>query len=412
MVNPDQIKEMLHARLRPTHVPSPDPAWWRLQSTLRAPGARSQTRGRAVLVGLGVLVAILATMSIALASSPDLRQQLAGMVGMASKGNRISTVQPPPPFTVFQPMELPAEMQLVAQAYSPGSVGNGQPSWSGVESGVARPSIVGASAQRAGSSGPDSQVLTTARRRAQDLLGTTKEATLVLVYASPDGRIVAVVEQSALGKTPSSGDPVTINRATGTVVTSDHETIVRWIVQNTFLQVYATMDRGAAIAFANDLQPTALTSAASTQAVAAQATALRALPTRIPLAQRVAAVETPTVNAAAVARTCGRWDPDLFRTAPTASFDQVKCVARTIVGIDQPGSSGLSRYSWHEAAARLGLDPSVGPKNDPTVWLAELDDRTESQGWVVVLDTQTGQPYLVVFLKAAQAISSNASNHP
>ncbi len=61
------------------------------------------------------------------------------------------------------------------------------------------------------------------------------------------------------------------------------------------------------------------------------------------------------------------------------------------------GGYGLSRYSWHEAAARLGLDPSVGPAGDPTVWMATFEEA--KGGEVVILDASTGTPYLVVRLR-------------
>lgn len=414
MVNPDQIEEMLRVRLQTARAPSPDLVWQRLQPAIREAAPRAPTIGRAWQVGMGVLVAILATMSIALASSPDVRQQLVGLVGMASAGNRVSALQPVP-FAVFQPTDLPAGMRLVAQAYNPSyapsPASNGQSSWPtiGLTTVNHLPIIEGASALRVGSPQADQQVEVAAQRRAQELLGTAKEATLVLVYANPAGRLVAVVERSAAGKGLPAGDPVTIDYTKGTVSVSGSEIIVSWVDRGTFLQVHATMDRAEAVAFASRLIPSDLASFADAQAAAA---ALRAISTPVPLAERVAAVETPTVDPVIVANKCGRWDPALSRTTPAASFDQINCVAQAVVGIDQPGSYGLSRESWHEAAARLGLDPSMGPPNNPMVWLAELHDRTERDGWVVVLDTQSGQPYLIIRLKPGQAQPSVRSSQP
>ena len=102
-------------RLRPPTVPPASETWRRLQ--LQLSDARRPRRASVISlrVVLAALAALMATAGIALASSPDLRQQLAAAVGMASLGNRVSSLQPPP-FRVFQPTSLPDGLRLVAEA--------------------------------------------------------------------------------------------------------------------------------------------------------------------------------------------------------------------------------------------------------------------------------------------------------
>jgi len=115
-------------------------------------------------------------------------------------------------------------------------------------------------------------------------------------------------------------------------------------------------------------------------------------------------VEAPDGLPPGASERCGAWNAELYRTDPPASFAQATCVARLVAGVGEGTSSALSRLSWREAAEGLGLGAAGGPATppgNPTVWLARLGGAPHEppgSGRVVVLDTATGRPYVLVTL--------------
>jgi hypothetical protein len=113
MIRPDEMLEVLErqlaSRLQPARLPPVDETWDGVQWRLFARGPRRTTRRLVLCAGLAMLVLLLLTAGLVLAS-PDLRAWLGVAVGMRWTQARLDSVSPAPPFTVLYVIEAgPAE---------------------------------------------------------------------------------------------------------------------------------------------------------------------------------------------------------------------------------------------------------------------------------------------------------------
>lgn len=423
----DDLERRLARRLQPDRAPGADETWRRIAPRLETradrgrlrllPGWAAWTAGAVVLVV--ALFAALAlrpppggnpaagtfptpmgaptstvphtnanvrtTPTIVVGILPPTSTTRAAGGGIAWNGNLITELQPWPPFTVFQPSTLPAGMQLVANAYNPGADEGGHPRGA--------PSVSGASS-RGGGRDADPGVIQAARQRAGQLLGDERKATLVLIYAAGPHAFVELVQRSARGASLPTGEAITVRALPAVSTQRDGRDGLTWIEGDTLLSLYTTLGQSEALRVAAGLRPTivlGLTTPTGARTPTPPAWV------GAPLAQRRGAVTVPQVDRQAVARQCGEWHPNLYAQAPQPVYQQLICMARFIAGADERGNAGVSRYTWHEAAERLGLDLAAGPAGDPGVWLVSVDV-SERGGQVVVLDADTGEPYLLVEL--------------
>jgi len=111
---------------------------------------------------------------------------------------------------------------------------------------------------------------------------------VVLVYATGPGQLIDLLEHTAAGKTLPAGDAVAIHQPMGRITLSGATTFLFWMEHRTWPEIHTRLDRQQMLQFANRLQVSPLTSFASSEAAAA----LRVQPTPVPLAQRIAEVET------------------------------------------------------------------------------------------------------------------------
>ncbi|GEM_PF-3022509 len=334
------------------------------------------------------MLAVLATASLALAGSPQLRQQLVALSGVGGSGNRITSLLPAPAFTVLQPTSLPPETQLLVRAYNPNQASSGQTP-------LPVPMMLAAGA----GGRVDAAVAKAATDRAQQLLGNGTTSTLVLIYVTDGDQLLELVEQPGSGRTLPAGTPVVIGHADGVLTRGDTGIVLTWFQQGTWLEIHTGLSQAQALQFAVRLQSSTLTSDGG-----APSASQPALPTHVPLAQRVAAVTTPSISDAILAGRCGSWPAEPAGHLGYAGSQQATCVARAVVGAvagDFP-SSGVSLVPWRDAAAQLGLDPARGPSGNPPVLTVELGDNAGVAGWEAVLDKGTGHPYLLVQLKRGQ----------
>lgn len=411
------LERRLAGRLRPTRVPGADDTWRRIAPLLDGPNARREARPVSPRVAfvLAAVVTLVLVIGIVLAVAPGGGQRgriaiggggmgmgaaspspaptvppatpaqtrTAPVSGITWNGNVITSLQPPPPFIVFQPALLTQDMQLIASAYSPGSA----------EGGRLAPSASG-STSRSGGWKVEPAVVETATQRGRQLLGDGREATVVLIYAASPEAFVELVQRPARDKQLPIGDPTTIRNLPAVFAPRDGRDVLAWVEGGTFLELYTTLGRGHAVGMATGLRPTALTAVTTPVGVP---TAAPPAWVNVPLAQRRGAVTVPQVDRQALARQCGEWHPNLYAGGPPLAYQQATCVARFVAGADDRGNAGVSRYTWHEAAERLGLDMAAGPAGDPGVWLVQVNV-SERGGGVVVLDADTGDPYLLVEL--------------
>ncbi len=386
----EELEQRLAQRLRPVHVPTAETTWRAVQARLH--GDRERGTGHPaprlmMRVGLALLTALMITTTVVLAGSPAAREQvraIAGVVGIGGTGSRVTALQPTPPFAVLQPSYLPPGMQLVAQSYNPGPTADGRPSVSAT-----------GAMSRGGGNDVDPAIVTAAAQRAQELLGDGREAMVVLIYAAGPEQFVEVVERSASGRALPAGDPVRLRNTQGAFTQRDGRDVLSWIEGDVFVEVYTTMGRAEALRVATGLQQTTLT---AVEAPHDEPTPLPPAWVNYPLARRQGPIVAPQAGREAIDRVCGAWDPSLYATAPSKSYQQAICAARLLAGVGEGSNAGLSRHEWHQAAERLGLDPAGGPAGNPTVWMATLDV-SDSGGSVVVLDVETGEPYVVMRLR-------------
>ena len=403
MIRPDEMLDALErrlaSRLQPARLPAADEAWQGVQWRVFTRGPRRTRRGLVLRVGVAVLVLLLLTAGLVLAS-PDLRAWLGVAVGMRGTQARLDSLSPAPPFTVFQPASLLPGTQLVASGYNPGPSESGAPASSAVGASAPRPSISSAARRINGQDVPPN-VAEGAQTRVQQLLGAGREAVLVLIYADPAGHTTEVVERPATGRGLPSGEPATVRGQPAMLIRRDERDVLALIDQGTYLEITGSLGRESVLQFANSLQPTPLAPSEQPDAGGGSPAALPTPPagSQVPLAQRVGTRETPRATRQDVIRQCG-WRSLENGRPPQGSSEQVRCAAGLVAGLaaDQ-GSWGFGFSRWSQAAARLGIDPSTGPADDPTVYLAQLDV-TEYHGSVVVLDAASGEPYVVVALKA------------
>jgi hypothetical protein len=276
-------------------------------------------------------------------------------------------------------------MRLVANAYNPGADEGGHPRGA--------PSVSGASSRSEGQD-VDPGVVQAARQRAGQLLGDERKATLVLIYAAGPDAFVELVQRSARGASLPTGEAITVRALPAVSTQRDGRDVLTWIEGDTLLSLYTTLGQSEALRVATGLRPTIVLGLVTPTG---DRTPTPPAWVGAPLAQRRGAIAVPQVDRQAVARQCGEWHPNLYAQAPQPVYQQLICMARLIAGADERGNAGVSRYTWHEAAERLGLDLAAGPAGDPGVWLVSLAV-SERGGQVVVLDADTGEPYLLVEL--------------
>lgn len=97
-------------------------------------------------------------------------------------------------------------------------------------------------------------------------------------------------------------------------------------------------------------------------------------PTLVPVRERLAGVQVPTVDRGEIGRRWGSWNPGLC-PGPRVS-EQARSVAQVVAGVRKTtlmGGWGTSRYAWQQAVQELGLDPANGPRGNPTVWSVRLE---------------------------------------
>ncbi len=380
----NDFENLLRTTLLPSSVPSFEQMWTPVELSLIKQPARAHFlhfRARGVKASLAFIGLLVMMTSIVFATSPDIRQQLKTAVGIGGQGNHLTSLQPSPSFTIFQPTYLPAGMQLITTAYNPGVAGGSQ----------SLPSISG-SAARVDGKGIDPSVIATATSRSSQLLTSSHEAVVVLIYASGVDRFVDVVQRPAMGLSLPTGDPVTVHGTRATLMQSDGRDILTWVEHGTFIQVATTLGREEALRMANDFMPSTL---ATIEAQPNNGTAPAWLTTS--LAQRTGIIQTPTADQQAIRQQCGQWRA-LPSNISADSYQQAICVARIIAGEDHQVNAGVDYYDWHRAAARLGLDPSVGPSGNPNVYLIQINISNDG-GTAVVLDAKTGIPYIVERLR-------------
>lgn len=387
MDNPESVEQALTARLRPAQVPPANDTWRRLTPALFGQSRSGHSRRRVLQVGGGALLTVLATVSLALASSPQLRQQLGVLSGVGGSGSHLSSLQPSPSFPVLQPPSLPSDWRLLVRAYNPNQAKSGRPQ-------LPVPMLI-----TAGSDGKvDAALAQAATEQAQRLLGDGATPTLVLIYATNMGQLVDLVEQSGQGRSVPAGTPVAIHQARGVVTQDGANAVLTWIEQGTWVEVHTPLGQAAALQFADRLQASAMANAGSAQVPTGQP----ALATRVPLAQSAAAVTTPTIADAALASRCGAWQAEPDGHLSIAGSQQAACVAKAVAGAGNFPSVGVSVLPWQDAAAHLGLDPARGPAGNPLVLAVDLENGTGVAIWQVILDKGTGHPYVLVQLKPGQ----------
>ena len=315
-----------------------------------------------------------------------LRQQLGVLSGVGGSGNHLTSLQPAPPFTVLQPTNLPGGWQLLVRAYSPNQANSGQTP-------LPAPMVMMVAAGAGGK--VDAAVAQSATDQTRHLLANSVTPTLVLIYATSAGQLIDLVELSSSGRSLPAGTPVTIHQATGAETQDGANAVLTWVEQGTWLELHTPLGQAASLQFADQLQPSVVT---STHATVAQTV----LPTRVPLAQRVAAVTIPTISDAVLTARCRAWQAEPDGQLAITGSKQATCIAQAVVGAGEFPSVGVSVIPWHDLAAQLGLNPARGPAGDPLVLAVELEDGSGVASWQVILDKGTGHPALLVQLTRGQ----------
>ncbi len=310
-------------------------------------------------------------------------------LAVVGEENRVTTLYPPPPFQVLQPAYLPAGMRLLVVAYNP------EPSSSPPE---ARNVSQGSPPGQALSA----EIISDAVRRARQLAGDGREATLVLIYAAGPDQFIELVQRPAGDRQRPAGDPATVRDTVAVYTQRDGRDVLTWVdsastvSRSSFVEVYTTLGRDETQRVADHLQ-----------AIWPGETPRSPIPTPAPTSTSGNArsrpgkttIVAPQAGREAIVRACGPWPmpPAPPATSSHEEYGRIACAARLVAGVSQSNSYGISRGGWREAAARLGLDPAVGPPGDPAVWEVSLA-APDGGGSVVILAAATGEPYLVVEL--------------
>ncbi len=382
MANDIDLDKHLRALMRTRYVPPFEPIWHQAQPVMVATPQSPQRFTHHVRVALALVILLVLTTNVVLASSSEIRQRLLATVRIGGGGSSITVLQPPPMFAIFQPSYLPAGIRLVASAYNPGSTDNGS---------VARV-VTGSILLDANSNIPESAIAMATQRGEALVQGGTP--TVVFIYTDDKMHIVEIVQEPGSINTLPQGDSVTLHGTPGVITNQSGPTTVTWIEQGTRIQVKALLGRDELIHIANGLQRSTLATMQpdrSTSSVTAGE--------GFSLAERVVIARyAPPVEHQAIVQECGMWDSNLYKTTPTASFSQAVCVARVVAGEGKLKSSGVDRYRWQYAAARLGLDSTRGPSDNPEVYLVQVSG-TDYGDNVVVVNAMTGEPFLIVHLK-------------
>lgn len=348
----------------------------------------SRPRGLAPVlqVVVAVAVSLALTAGVVLAVSPDVRERLrTTLTGAQGQGSRVTSLEPAPPFAVLQPVSLPSGMRLIAYAYAPGLAAPGQP---------ARPTL-STSVGRLDGRGVDAATTDRARDRIRRLVSDGHGPMLVLIYAAEGDQFVEVVEQAAGGRALPAGEPLALRGASAVLAQRDGRTVLSWAEQGTFVELYTTLGRTEALRVAEGLQTTTLDAFG----------AVLSPPAGPGPALRAAAIASPQGGGELAAQRCGPWQPLLYQTDPPAGFRQALCVARLASGAEEGTGYALDRSTWRDAAQRLALNSSVLPPPPPLpgqpVWLVYLGGSAAAGRGekAVIIDGETGQPYLVVDLR-------------
>jgi hypothetical protein len=432
-VNPNaspgsDLERRLAARLQPVRVPGAEQAWAQLAPHLGRPGSRPFWVTLATAATALVLIAVSAALANALifprgivveenaggygsapaTVAPTSQPTAPAAVSIAGQAGRIISIAPPPPFTVFQPSNLPDGMLMLAQAYQ----AEPQPS------GQQLPTSAAAGATAAGTAS-DPATAQAAGRWSRELLGNSQEATLVLVYAAAPDDLVGLVQRSAIDKLLPAGETITVRGLPGTFTQQDGRTTLTWIEGDTYLELSVSTQTDELLAIgavaaglvvtplttpppipanASPDQPVANGQGAVAVAVGGSSAGNQGTISATagdPTAGGQGVVATASFDRAALAQQCGAWDPNLFTTNPKASFEQVSCYALAITNSSGREDYSYDRVTWSEAAARLGIDQTIGPANDRIVWLVTIGTGNAIVNQVV-LDTETGEPVVIV----------------
>ncbi len=385
MISFEEIERKLKSYLRPASVPSVDDIWHDLKNAL----GRQRLRHRmpALKVALAVAALLITTTGLALAASPPLREQIETAVGIKGGRGGISSIQPTPLFQIFQPTLLPQGMQLRVTAYNPGPGSDTKP----------RVTIMLSAAVRSEGSGSYDPAVQAAKQRASHLLSEGGGARLVLIYGADQDNVVEVVERAADSRSLPEGIAATVHKQPAVFSQRDGREVLAWIEQGTLVEIYANLDRVDTLRVAEGLRKTDLTALQPRTSSAQTLTDTPPAWVRTPWAQRVDSVQRSTVSHDAIVQQCGRWN-DTRTTYGAQTFDQAICAARVAASVNVVENYGLDRSQWLDLAQRLKVDPALVPDGNRLVWVVQLNI-SQAGGSVVVIDVETGQPYMVVTLR-------------
>jgi hypothetical protein len=397
MIGIDDLEHQLRATLQPPELPPVAETWRRLQPRLGRQRVERRRLGTPLRVALAVVVLLVLSSSLALASSSDLRDYLsdvasgrASMVGGQVTDSGIRSLYPAPRYTILQPSTLPDGWGFVGYGYHPAPVEVGPVN-------VPRPDGVIIFSRIAGRDVPG-DVVSKANARTRQLLSQTPGQVLALLYAREQQQLAEVVERPVSSDLPV-GEPTTVHGLAAVRVSDGGREMVAWVEQGTLLEVSTTTGRAETARLADAVQVTLLVPFQKTEAGRQLLSASPTPPASpdVPLSHRVGPLAIPLGTREEIVRQCG-WAPPVDNQPPSQAGDQVRCAALLAAGLTNPQEGwGFDFSPWTRAAERLGIDPSAGPAGDPLVYLVHIEV-TNYAGSVVVLDAASGEPYLLVRL--------------
>lgn len=389
------LERRLAARLQPTRVPGAERAWAQVAPRLGRPGTARPRRTLATVAATLVLVAALTAAANVLIfprggsqyggspipPTPTIQAPVAVAPNMSIHGDRVLSLAPLPPFTIFQLTAPPEGLHLLTQAYDPGT-----------QVGRQRLPAMGATSVSASSQPDDSATRQTAEQWSNDLFIVGQEATLVLVYAATPDDLIGLLQRAAADKLLPTGEAVTVRGLPGVRTQHDGRTTITWIERGTYLELTANARANELPALAATLIETAVN---APQPTFPGGTLPLPDPAADPTTSGQGIVVTASLDRDEIVRRCGNWDPTLHAT----NQDQVTCYAKAMTGASDKEGYGLSRITWSEAATSLGIaPPSISPDDRP-VWQVTFVTNTNNIVVTtanVILDAATGEPLTIV----------------
>ena len=304
----------------------------------------------------------------------------AASVAMVAGQDGIAGLQPAPMFAVFQPTYLPSGFRLISSTYAPGVIGNSKPPVQGP--------VITTTDRHFDPTDDEADIAVEATSRIAHLLGDQRQASLVQIYARPKGERITLVQHAAAVTTLSTGDAASVHSAQAVFSVLDNNQVLTWVEKGSQIEISTELSRSELLQFAEGLQQLVL-APFTTPAIA----------TPIPLAGRVDLVETPRTNRDTIIAACGSWDSTLWKKSLTLTYRPGLCVAQFIAGMKDDGTADW--LSWSVAAGRLGVSKMPGPPSDRTVALFVIGS-ADRAGAAVVLDPETGEPYVLARLKGVR----------